>query len=98
MNESNKSALQITNCYAENGSLHGVLEVRGPGMLTGNTSLGRDISPLEILVESIDSDILHLKIGAPGRWEVPKDDIFINTGTGIIPCQSLQQYFAAHFG
>ena len=74
--------LQIMGCYAENGSLHGVLEMHGPGMLTSNTSLGPDISPLQVLVEYIDSNILHLKIGAPGRWEVPKDDIFINTGTG----------------
>ena len=49
----------------------------------GNASLGPDISPLEVLVESIDSNILHLKIGAQGRWEVPKDAIFINTGTGV---------------
>ena len=47
-----------------------------------NASLGPDVSPLEVLVESIDSNTLHLKIGAPGRWEVPKDDLFINTGSG----------------
>ena len=48
-----------------------------------NTSLGEDISPLELLVESMDPNILHIKIGAPGRWEVPKDDIFINTNQGV---------------
>ncbi len=57
--------------------------MRGPGMLMSNTSLGEDISPLELLVESMDPNILHIKIGAPGRWEVPKDDIFINTNQGV---------------
>ena len=71
------------SCCAENGSLNGVLEMRGPGMLMSNTSLGEDISPLDLLVESIDPEILHIKISAPGRWEVPKDDIFINTNQSM---------------
>ena len=70
-------------CCAVNGSLHGVLEMHGPRTLMSNSSLGPDVSPLEVLVESVDSNVLRLKIGAPGRWEVPKEDLFINTGTGV---------------
>ena len=57
--------------------------MHGPEMLLRNTSLGPDISPLNVIVEYTDSNILHIKIGAPGRWEVP-DDLFINTGKGEV--------------
>lgn len=74
--------------------------MNGPRMLISNSSLGPDVSPLEVLVESIDSNVLHLKIGAPGRWEVPKDDLFINTAFGAsqMPSGAFQQYLpcAAH--
>ena len=71
-------------------------------MLLRNTTLGPDISPLSVLVEAIDSNILHVKIGAAGRWEVPQDDLFLNTGMGkvllrisspLLPCslQSVSQ-------
>ena len=53
-------------------------------MLLRNTTLGPDISPLNVLVEAIDRNILHVKIGAPGRWEVPQGDLFINTGMGEV--------------
>ena len=64
--------------------------MQGPEMLLRNTSLGPDISPLNVLVEYLDSNILHFKIGAPGRWEVPKDDIFINTGAGKFSLKNLR--------
>ena len=56
-----------------------MLEKYGP---SSNETLGADMSPLDVLVEPIDSNILHIKIGAPGRWEVPQKEIFINTGAG----------------
>ena len=59
-------------------------------MLLRNTTLGPDISPLSVLVEAIDSNILHVKIGATGRWEVPQGDLFLNTGMGGL--QNLAAY------
>lgn len=73
---------QPSHDCAENDSLHGVLEMHGPELLAANTSLGPDISPLDVLVEYVDANILHIKIGAAGRYEVPKDQIFTNTGMG----------------
>ncbi|CAL5222310.1 g4654 [Coccomyxa viridis] len=57
------------------------------------------MSPLNVLVEPIDSNILHLKISAPGRWEVPQREIFINTGVGRVPGQPTYSlnYSAAPF-
>ncbi|KAK9835343.1 hypothetical protein WJX81_003869 [Elliptochloris bilobata] len=34
--------------------------------------LGADMSPLALNVENVDSTTLRVKIGAPGRWEVPR--------------------------
>ena len=34
--------------------------------------LGADVSPLTLNVENIDSSTLRVKLGAPGRWEVPR--------------------------
>ena len=34
--------------------------------------LGADVSPLTLNVENIDSTTLRVKLGAPGRWEVPR--------------------------
>ena len=34
--------------------------------------LGPDVAQLSVLVENISPYILHAKIGAPGRWEVPR--------------------------
>ena len=34
--------------------------------------LGADISPLQLTVVNVDSATLRVKIGAPGRWEVPR--------------------------
>ena len=51
--------------------------------------LGVDISPLGFQAETMDQGILRVKIGAPGRWEVPQDGLFTNTVKGMIqqlPC------------
>ena len=34
--------------------------------------LGADITPLTLDVERVSRGTLRLKIGAPGRWEVPR--------------------------
>ena len=39
---------------------------------TTQPELGPDVSPLSLSVETMAPDILHVKIGAPGRWEVPR--------------------------
>ena len=77
-------ALSAFICSAGNGSLHGQLEMHGPGTLLRNTTLGPDISPLSVLVEAIDANVLHIKIGSADRWEVPQGDLFINTGMGEV--------------
>jgi hypothetical protein len=45
--------------------------------------LGMDISPLSVSIENLDRGILRVKIGAPGRYEVPKDKLFANTVPGV---------------
>ncbi len=51
--------------------------------------LGADISPLDLQMERVDTGILRVKIGAPGRWELPQDKMFINTVKGTSPsCMS----------
>ena len=47
----------------------GLLSLRGNGSLP---ELGTDISNLTLTVENISPYILRTKIGAPGRWEVPR--------------------------
>ncbi|EIE19743.1 hypothetical protein COCSUDRAFT_31111 [Coccomyxa subellipsoidea C-169] len=55
---------------AANGNgLQGTLKQSGTGT---QPELGPDIKTLTILVENVTPDILHAKIGAPGRWEIPK--------------------------
>jgi len=34
--------------------------------------LGADITPLGLSIEQVSRRILRIKIGAPGRWEVPR--------------------------
>ena len=55
--------------------------------------LGEDIQNLSVEVVRVSPDILHVKIGAPARWEVPKK-VFVAsnvTGTAIAqrPCPIL---------
>ena len=45
--------------------------------------LGSDISPLEVQMDNMDRAILRVKIGAPGRWEVPQAKLFNNTIRGV---------------
>ncbi len=55
--------------------------------------LGDDVQELSISVERVSPDILHCKIGAPGRWEVPKKVFKVSNITGTssaeAPCSSL---------
>lgn len=46
--------------------------------------LGSDISPLTLSVENVDMNILRVKLGANGRFEVPQS-LFQNTGQGDLP-------------
>ena len=39
---------------------------------SAQAELGADISPLQLTVVNVDSTTLRVKIGAPGRWEVPR--------------------------
>ena len=48
--------------------------------------LGPDVSELNVLVENITPDILHAKIGAKGRWEVPKSIFNAPPVQGAAPC------------
>ena len=45
--------------------------------------LGEDLQELSIQVERVSPDILHCKIGAPGRWEVPKKVFKVSNITGV---------------
>ena len=68
-------------CYAGNGNgLQGNLRVNGSGTMP---MLGPDVQQLSVHVERITPDILHVKIGAPGRWEVPKTVFKAQNVTGI---------------
>lgn len=55
--------------------------------------LGPDLQELSIQVERITPDILHCKIGAAGRWEVPKSVFNAPnvTGAAAAPCASTKQ-------
>ena len=44
--------------------------------------LGADLQDLSIEVVRVSPDILHVKIGAPGRWEVPKKVFMASNVTG----------------
>ena len=43
--------------------------------------LGADVSPLTLTQESVRPDIMRVKIGAPGRWEVPRASFPSNIST-----------------
>ena len=47
----------------------GQLRQNGTGTMA---ELGPDLHDLSLLVQEISPDILRIKIGAPGRWEVPR--------------------------
>jgi len=50
--------------------------------------LGPDVSPLALTVEHTRADILRVKIGAQGRWEVPRSTFPANVSAGAGPCQT----------
>ena len=69
--------------HAGNGNgLQGNLRMNGSGTMP---MLGPDVQQLSVHVERITPDILHVKIGAPGRWEVPKTVFKAQNVTGIAP-------------
>jgi hypothetical protein len=73
--------------YAENGNgLQGTLTQSGSGTMP---MLGPDIQQLSIQVERVTPDILHCKIGAPNRWEVPKSVFNAPNMTGIVSALNL---------
>ena len=53
--------------------------------------LGADVSPLTLNVENIDSATLRVKLGAPGRWEVPRS-LLRGTVNGALPCRTTCGY------
>ncbi len=59
------------------------------GTITQSTGtmpeLGPDVKQLTVLVENISPYILHTKIGAPGRWEVPRKLFLAPNVTGALP-------------
>lgn len=66
---------------AADGTQQASLDLQGNGTMP---FLGSDITPLALTVENIDQNILRVKIGANGRFEVPHD-LFQNTGQGELP-------------
>ena len=65
------------------GGLAGTLVQRR----SAQPELGADVSPLTLNVENIDSTTLRVKLGAPGRWEVPRS-LLRGTVSGALPCWS----------
>ncbi|CAL8465181.1 g4716 [Coccomyxa elongata] len=106
----------LPTCYKANGGdgsyevAGGALQkgdgpITGTGNLTLGTNgtmpfLGVDISPLGFQAESVDQGILRVKIGAPGRWEVPQNKLFTNTVRGSTDGSPLLElkYSASPFG
>jgi hypothetical protein len=67
-------------CVAANGQQQGTLVLQGSEAMP---FLGADVSPLTLSIQNLDQNILRVKIGAPGRWEVPQDWLFSNTAQGV---------------
>jgi hypothetical protein len=72
--------LNVCPCAANGNGLQGTLKQSGSGT---QPELGPDITTLSILVENVTPDILHAKIGAPGRWEIPKSIFLAPNVTGM---------------
>lgn len=66
-------------CAGDSAAVQGTLRLDGPGDMP---FLGKDISPLTISVQNLDTGIIRVKIGAPGRYEVPQERLFTNTVQG----------------
>ena len=63
---------------AADGTQQGTLDLQGNGSMG---FLGSDITPLTLSVQNVDANILRVKLGANGRFEVPQS-LFQNTGQG----------------
>ena len=76
-----KGRLTSQALRAADGTQQASLDLQGNGTMP---FLGTDITPLALTVENVDQNILRVKIGANGRFEVPHD-LFQNTGQGELP-------------
>ena len=63
---------------AADGTQQASLDLQGNGTMQ---ALGSDISPITLSVQNVDQNILRVKMGANGRFEVP-GSLFQNTGQG----------------
>ena len=66
---------------AADGTQQASLDLQGNGTMQ---FLGSDISPLTLSIENIDQNILRVKLGANGRFDIPAS-LFQNTGQGNAP-------------
>ncbi len=75
------------------GSLSGTLKQQS----STQQELGADISPLQVSVQYLTSSIMRVKIGAPGRWEVPMSLFNSTVPTGVVTFfQLIQRLFCSH--
>ena len=72
---------------AADGTQQGTLDLQGNGSMG---FLGSDVTPLTLSVQNVDANILRVKLGASGRFEVPQS-LFQDTGQGDLlpPCMIL---------
>ena len=64
----------------------GTLDLQGNGSMG---FLGSDVTPLTLSVQNVDANILRVKLGASGRFEVPQS-LFQNTGQGdLLPSSTI---------
>ena len=71
----------------------GMLVLQGNGTLP---QAGKDISPLTVSIHKLDHSILRVKIGAPGRWEVPTAQLFTSTAQGeMLQAHSMHPHLSA---
>ena len=88
MSESCPQRRLVPAPIADNG-LVGDLRLRGNGSLP---ELGPDVAKLTLTVENISPFILRTKIGAPGRWEVPRSLFNAPNLTGAAAMDSVPAY------
>jgi hypothetical protein len=51
-------------------------------------ALGADVSPLALSVDNVDSRTLRVRIGAEGRWEVPRALLLGSADSAPAPARS----------
>ena len=70
--------VQASHVDAADGTQQGTLDLQGNGSMG---FLGSDVTPLTLSVQNVDANILRVKLGANGRFEIPQN-LFQNTGQG----------------